>query len=56
MNGSTMRELIDAHFEEIMSDFIGEKEYGTLSDKESEKLAKTDEFYEYAERWISSEI
>lgn len=56
MNGSTMAELIDAHFEEIMSDFIGEKEYGTLSQKEEDKIAKTEEFYQYAEQWISSEI
>lgn len=53
MNGSTMIQLIDSHFAEIMSDFIGEKEYGTLTDKEEERLAKTDEFYAYAEKWIA---
>lgn len=50
MNGSLAHELIEAHFEQIMADFLHTKEY---SEEEAEKVAKTEEFQEFALMWIS---
>jgi len=54
MNGSTAIELIDTYYWEIMGDYCAEKDFSELPDEqEAEKISKTDEFNNYAIKWIS---
>lgn len=55
MNGSLQKELIDTYFWEIMEDYCGEK-VDNMSDKEAEKIAKTEAFQIYADKWVSEEV
>jgi hypothetical protein len=56
MNGSTLIELIDTFYWDIMADYVGIKESRNMTEEQADKIARSEKWQKFAERWITENV